>query len=214
VICVTLVPLPKEAAMTIPVPHPRPRPRSRLLVLAGALVAVLAAALVGLVSPASAAPFCSITWGSQPQDGTSAHPGGTLTGVRAGEQACFDRLVVDIAGTTAFDAWHVRYVDHVYRDPKGDLVPLRGGAFLQITVQSPDHTVGGTPTYRPADRSELVDVAGYRTFRQVAWAGESEGYSSIGLGVRAHLPFRVLALSGIPGSANGTRVVIDVAHSW
>jgi hypothetical protein len=202
--------------MTAPVPHPRSRPRPRLLVVVGALVAVLAAALVGLVSPASAAttPYCGITWGSGDKAGPSAHPGGYLTDVRAGEQACFDRLVIDIAGTTSFDAWQVQYVTHVYSDPKGDLVPLRGGAFLQITVRSPDHTPSGTLTYRPANRSELVGVSGYRTFRQVAWAGESEGYSSVGLGVRARLPYRVFALSGIPGNANGTRVVIDVAHSW
>ena len=201
--------------MTAPDARPHPRPRPRLLVVVGALVAVLAAALVGLVSPASAAtPFCGITWGSLPQNGAAVHPGGTLTNVRAGEQACFDRLVIDIAGTTAFDAWHVQYVTHVFNDPKSDLVPLRGGAFLQITVQSPDHTPAGALTYRPANRTELVNVGGYRTFRQVAWAGESEGYSSIGLGVRARLPMRAFALSGIPGNPNGTRVVIDVAHSW
>jgi hypothetical protein len=57
-------------------------------------------------------------------------------------------------------------------------------------------------------------VTGYRTFRQVAWAGSSEGISSIGLGVRARLPFRVFTLAGIPGSATGTRLVIDVANSW
>ena len=121
--------------MTTPDARPRPRPRPRLLVVVCALVAVLAAALVGLVSPASAAtPSCGITWGSLPQNGAAVHSGGTLTNVRAGEQACFDRLVVDIAGTTAFDAWHVQYVTHVYSDAKGDLVPLRGGAFLQITA--------------------------------------------------------------------------------
>lgn len=198
--------------MTAPVP--RPRSRSRLLAV-GALVAVLTAALVGLVGPASAAaPRCGVTWGSLPRTGPSAHPGGALTDVRAGQHDCYDRLVIDIAGTTAFDTWRVQYVSHVYSDAKGDLVPLRGGAYLQISVQSPDHTPGGTLTYRPADRGELVDVSGYRTFRQVAWAGGSEGYSSIGLGVRARLPFRVFALRGIPGDPDGTRVVLDVAHSW
>jgi hypothetical protein len=60
----------------------------------------------------------------------------------------------------------------------------------------------------------LVDVNGFRTFRQVAWAGSFEGTSSIGLGVRARLPFRVIAITGLPHTANGTRVVIDVAHQW
>jgi hypothetical protein len=133
--------------------------------------------------------------------------------VRSGEQACFDRLVLDVAGPSAFDAWHVRYVDRVTADGSGAPVPLRGGAFLEITMQAPAHTAAG-PTYRPADRAELVDVSGYRTFRQVAWAGDFEGVSSVGLGVRARTPFRVFTLPGIPGSANGTRVVVDVAHTW
>ena len=50
-----------------------------------------------------------------------------------------------------------------------------------------------------------------RAFRQVAWAGSFEGYSSLGLGVRARLPFRVFALDG-PDA--GSRLVVDVAHFW
>ncbi|MGM1058153.1 AMIN-like domain-containing (lipo)protein, partial [Saccharothrix sp. Mg75] len=61
-------------------------------------------------------------------------------------------------------------------------------------------------TYSPANRSELVDVTGYATFRQAAWAGSFEGRSTIGLGTRALLPFRVFTLPG--------RVVVDVAHTW
>jgi hypothetical protein len=54
-------------------------------------------------------------------------------------------------------------------------------------------------------------VAGFSTFRQVAYGGSYEGYTTIGLGVRARLPFRVFVLSG-PGT--GARLVIDVAHRW
>jgi hypothetical protein len=54
-------------------------------------------------------------------------------------------------------------------------------------------------------------VTGYQTFRQVAWAGSFEGYSSLGLGVRARLPFRVQTL---PGPGAGSRLVLDVAHFW
>jgi hypothetical protein len=182
----------------------------RPLVLIGALVAVLIAALVGSTHPASAAtPSCALTWGSLDRSGSAASPGGSLVDVRAGEQPCYDRLVLDIAGTPASGAWHVGYVDRVTADPSGAPVLLRGGARLLITVQAP-----GGPAYRPADRSQVVDVAGYRTFRQVAWVGDFEGVSSIGLGVRARLPFRVLTLPGVPGSPAGTRVVVDVAHSW
>jgi hypothetical protein len=177
-------------------------------VLVGTLVAVLVAALVGLTGPASATtPSCGLTWGSLDKAGAGAHAGGASMTVRAGEQTCYDRLVFDIAGTTSFDAWRVGYVAHVLTDPRGDVLPLRGGAFLEIVLQNPG--------YLGADnRSELVNVSGYRTFRQVSLAGDFEGVTSVGLGVRARLPYRVFTLPGIPGHANGTRVVIDVAHSW
>lgn len=61
------------------------------------------------------------------------------------------------------------------------------------------------------DPAILVDVTGYRTVRQLAWAGSFEGCTSIGIGVRAHPPFRVFVLPG-PGSTS--RIVIDVAHRW
>jgi hypothetical protein len=57
----------------------------------------------------------------------------------------------------------------------------------------------------------VTKVSGYHTFRQVAWAGSFEGYTTLGLGVRARLPFKVHTLDG-PGS--GSRLVVDVAHYW
>jgi hypothetical protein len=82
---------------------------------------------------------------------------------------------------------------------------------LQIVALAAAYDDVGNPTYRPANASELVDVSGWRTFRQIAWAGSFEGQTTIGLGVRARLPFRVFILDG-PGT--GSRLVIDVAHRW
>jgi len=82
-------------------------------------------------------------------------------------------------------------------------VPLRGGAYLQVVVLAPAY-------WAPANRGEVVDVTGYRTLRQVAWANSFEGQTTIGVGVRARLPFRVFTLDG----PNGSRVVLDVAHQW
>jgi hypothetical protein len=185
------------------------RPRPLVLLLIAATLALL-----GLVAPtaASAATYCGITWGSLNKSSTGGS--GFLDDVRAGRHDCFDRLVLDIYGNPSFHSWHVGYVPQVTEDPRGRPVPLRGGAFLDIVVTAPDHTPNGTLTYAPANRRELVNVSGFRTFRQVAWAGSFEGTSQIGLGVRARLPFRVTTLSGIPGTANGTRVIIDVAHAW
>jgi hypothetical protein len=174
-------------------------------------VLMLTAALAGLVLPATAqaAPYCGLTWGSTPEQAGNSAParmGAELTAVRAGRHACFDRLVLDIpGGGTRVSSYRVEYVRAVTNDGSGAVVPLRGGAFLQITVGA------NSEDFRPANRRELADVAGCTTFRQVAWAGGFEGYSSVGLGVRARLPFRVLTLAG-PG--NAVRVVIDVAHRW
>jgi|tagenome__1003787_1003787.scaffolds.fasta_scaffold20983671_4 hypothetical protein len=189
-----------------------PRPRRRSLVL---LLSFVALAVLGLIAPsvASATPYCGITWGSLDKSSTGGS-GGYLDDVRAGQHACYDRLVIDIYGAPSFSSWNVGYVQQVTEDASGKPVPLRGGAFLQIAVHAPDYTPNGTLTYVPANPKELVNVSGFRTFRQVAWAGSSEGYSAIGLGVRARLPFRVFALSGLSGTANGTRVIIDVAHAW
>jgi hypothetical protein len=151
---------------------------------------------------------CSTSWGSLPK-ASRALGSGTLTGVRTGRHACFDRIVFDVSGKQSGS--HVRYVSNVYQDGSGFLVPLRGGAKLEIIANVPDYNDAGRSTYRPTNRKELTNVAGYRTFRQVAYAGSFEGQTTIGLGVRARLPFRVFTVAG-PGS--GSRIVVDVAHTW
>lgn len=147
---------------------------------------------------ASAAPYCGITWGSLAK---SANPTqtGNLVNVRAGRHDCYDRLVFDVTGSV--NGYWVSYVDVMHMDPTGVVLPLRGGAKLSVSVQAPSFA-----PYTPVNRSELVNVTGYQTFRQVAFAGSFEGMTTVGLGVRARLPFRVFLLPG--------RVVVDVAHFW
>jgi hypothetical protein len=184
--------------------------RIRLLVLtvAAALGAVV------LATPAQAAPHCGITWGSLTKT-ASAGDMERVNGVRAGRHACFDRLVIDLGGQdTSFRSYDVRYVPLVYTDGKGDAVPVRGAADLQIIVTAPAYDDNGNPTFAPANRREVVNVSGYTAFRQVAWAGSFEGRTTMALGVRARLPFRVFTLSGVPASDQGPRLVIDVAHRW
>ncbi|MFD2091890.1 AMIN-like domain-containing (lipo)protein [Blastococcus deserti] len=181
------------------------------------LVIVLAALFaVGVISPASAAakPYCGITWGSLPKS-VETPSRNMILDVRAGQHACFDRLVVDLGGRDlTFRSYDVRYVPVVIQDGSGDPVPVRGAADLQILVRAPVQDEDGRVTYQPDDRRELVNVSGFRTFRQVAWAGSFEGQSTIALGVRARLPFRVFTLAALPGSEQGPRMVIDVAHRW
>lgn len=173
------------------------------------LAAILLTLSLGLVAPdtASAAPYCGITWGSQTKTSSTKYTP-QLTNVRAGRHACYDRLVVDLKGKRP--GYDVRY-GAVYSEGKGDRVRLRGYD-MRIIVKAPAYDSKGRPTYNPRNKSNIVDVRTFDTFRQVAWAGSFEGQSTIGLGVRARLPFRVFTLAG-PGR-NQTMLVIDVAHRW
>ena len=172
-----------------------------------AIVMAVGSALVAPV-PASAAPYCGLVWGSLAK-ADRAMSQAKLTNVRTGQHYCFDRLVIDLNGPVG--GYTVRYVPQVTQDGSGLPIPLRGQAFLQVTVNAPAYDDNGNATYNPANPNELTDVNGYQTFRQVAWAGSFEGYSSLGLGVRARLPFRVFTLAG---PDTGSRLVVDVAHFW
>jgi hypothetical protein len=207
---VTLVMPPKEAAMN------RPGSRSRSLVLVATVVAVLVAALVGMVSPASASTSsCSVTWGSLGKSANGMRPATDfVTHVRAGQHPCYDRLVIDLGGDArGFRSYDVRYAA-VSTEGQGLPVPLRGAADLRIVVRAPSNDQAGRATFSPRNPREVVGLRGFRTFRQVAYAGSFEGQTTIGLGVRARLPFRVFVLAGSPGDPHGARLVIDVAHSW
>lgn len=174
------------------------------------LAAILLAAGLGIVvsGPASAAPYCGLTWGSLAKTGQDTGPA-SVTDVRTGQHYCFDRLVVDLNGPAV--SYTVQYVPRIEQEGSGAFIPVRGGARLHVSIMAPSYDQDGNPTYSPADRNELSNVSGYQTFRQVVSAGSFEGYTSLGLGVRGRLPFRVFTLDG-PGA--GSRLVVDVAHYW
>jgi hypothetical protein len=182
----------------------QPQPRRRVPAYTAVVVTFLAlVACLGLTTAASAsaAPYCGITWGSLAKSG-GAGTAGALTGVRVGQHDCYDRLVLDLSGG-ASAAFTVSYVDVVLFDPIGTVVPLRGGAKLQIVVHAPSSS--------PANAKEMANVTQFQTFRQVAYAGSFESQTNLGLGVRARLPFRAFIL---PGPGTGSRLVVDVAHFW
>ena len=168
-----------------------------------ALLLGLAAALPP--APAAAAPRCEVRWGSLPEDRPAGSADARVADVRTGRHACFDRLVLDVEGDLR--GHFVRYVGQVRHDGSGAVVPLRGGGRLLVTATAP---VVPTDAWWGPD-GQLLDATGYRTFRDLQFAGSFEGHTSVGLGVRARLPFRVLLLDG-PG--DGSRLVVDVAHSW
>ncbi|MFE3161947.1 hypothetical protein [Streptomyces sp. NPDC059224] len=163
----------------------------------------LVAGTVPAVAAPAAAVDCGVSWGSLEKSG-DADAGRRLTDVRAGQHECFDRLVFD--GLGAGDApigFTVRYVDVLHQDPSDVVVPIRGGAILEISLFSPRYDPA---TGQPYPALPSVGVTGYRTFREFKVTGGSEGYTQAGLGVRARLPFRVFQ------TAN--HLVVDVAHTW
>ncbi|HKA85033.1 MAG TPA: hypothetical protein VKD21_14270 [Acidimicrobiales bacterium] len=188
----------------------------RLLVLAMAALALLTGIALPVAARGTAAPYCGIRWGSLPEQ-DSHYTSASITNLRAGRHACFDRLVIDLGprrpGLPGTDAagYQVRYVSQLTSDPSGRPIPLAGGAALSIVVHARANDDNNSPTYRPADARHAVSVAGFSTFRQVVFDGTFEGQTQIGLGVRARLPFRVISLAG-PGG--GARLVVDVAHRW
>ncbi|MGC0327151.1 hypothetical protein RKD23_000141 [Streptomyces sp. SAI-170] len=166
--------------------------------------------------PAEAAPVtamqstaCPTGWGSLAKTRT-AGTATPVTNVRTGRHACYDRMVIDIPGASRSHlGYSVRYVNHLYQDGSGRLIPVGGGAVLEVRVTAPSYDPDtGAPTYPAKAGRSLpgVNLTGYRTFRDARFAGSFEGDTQLGLGVRARLPFRVLLVDG--------HVVVDVAHTW
>ncbi len=167
----------------------------------GAAVAAcgLVMALAPVAVPQAEAAGCpTYRWGSLPKV-DSDWTANDIGAVRSGRHACYDRLVIDLDRRGV--GYDVRY-GAVYAEGSGNPVALRG-TDIRITVRAWGKDLRNT--------RELVNVSGYSTFRQVAMAGTFEGQTTLGLGVRARLPMRVFELDG-PGG--GSRLVVDVAHSW
>jgi hypothetical protein len=177
--------------------------------IASFLAAMASFAMVGgMAATASAAPavpdrpYCGIRWGIQPKQAGSMVQT-RVRSVRAGQHPCFDRLVIGL-GAGPRPGYSVRYVRQIVQDASGEPIEVKGGARLSIVLQAPARNGF------PVNSHNLVNVTGFRTFRQVVAAGSFEGVTSFGLGVSYKLPFRVFIVAG----ASTSRVVIDVAHKW
>jgi hypothetical protein len=161
--------------------------------LATVVTSTLAAGALAVTVPGTAgAATCSTNWGSQAKAASNLSHG-TLTAVRAGRHECFDRLVLDVSRSGL--GYSVKYVKAVHNQGQGAVIALKGGAFLEIIDQS-----------QVTRKLPMPGVSSFTTFRQVADGGSFEGYTTIGLGVRARLPFRVLS--------SGNHLIVDVAHRW
>ena len=133
---------------------------------------------------------------------------GPVTGVRSGRHACFDRLVVDLKGKAP--GYTVSYVSQItagrvrrsHPDPRRR--QAAGDRERPRLHPDRDRQLHPAEPARGRQRHRLLDVPPGRLGRPF------EGYTSMGLGVRARLPFRVFTIQ----DATTSRLVIDVAHRW
>ena len=174
-----------------------------------ALVTLLMAVVpvVALTGSASATTSCEYLWGSLPKTAGTLSPAPIIAS-RTGRHDCYDSLVFEIDGPAT--GYLVEYAGEVYSEGQG--LPLSSqagpyGSLIGIHLRNPAYNIYGQSTYtftRP-------NLAGYQTFRGLAYGGSFEGYTTFALGVRARLPFQVLVL---PGPGTHTRIVVNVAHIW
>jgi len=156
-------------------------------------ISLIALALLGGSLPAEASACPHVDWGSL-EKANLVQGSDTITGVRAGQDGCFDRLVFDVRGTRP--GYDVKYVNVVTDVAAGRPLNVPGGARISIAV------------FDNAANSRTPNVTGFPTFRSVVYGGSFEAVTIYGLGVRARLPFRVFTLP------NPSRLVIDVARTW
>jgi hypothetical protein len=126
----------------------------------------------------------------------------TVTDVRLGEHAAYDRVVFDLEGTGT-PGWRVGYVEEALNPGRGDEVDVDGDAVLQVEI---------TGTAMPMDSGveeysgDPVDGPG-ESIEEVVYRFVFEGTTTAFVGVDGEpRPFRVLVPS------DPTRLVVDVGH--
>lgn len=125
----------------------------------------------------------------------------TVTDVRIGSHAGFDRVVFEIAGQGPA-GWHVAYVDQPATPGQGAAVDIGGEAFLGIFIRGvampPD-----APDHDRWDGERLTGPAGAGVVELVD-TGIFEGQQDFYVGVREKAPFGVVRLD------DPQRIVVEI----
>jgi hypothetical protein len=160
-------------------------------------------------------------WRTGPQSGgTGSHVNSTAMSpsalylTRVGRHACYDRVVFDINGSQAVSSV-ARYVPVVRADGSGQRVPVPGRAALEVIVRAPilgADNQGHQPWRKVPRIGQNViapsQISGWSSLRAVRFAGSFEGQTTMAVGVRERLPFRVFVIS----ERHYQRVVLDISH--
>lgn len=176
------------------------RYRIRLSIM---LMTLIASAFVS-TSSAGAASCSSVNWGSQTKAGGLMHTP-SMTTARIAKHQCYDQVVFEFAGKAT--GYRVNYTNEVYTQGKGEPFGhlVAGGALINVDLRSPATAYHHNPV------STIGKAAGYNALRQVVYGGTFEGKTTVAIGVRARLPFRVTV---VPGPGSHWRISIDIAHKW
>jgi hypothetical protein len=123
----------------------------------------------------------------------SATPPPELVNVTAGHDIenglSFDRVVFEFTG--GVPGYTAQYVNQVIKPGEGAALPLAGQAFFQIVLNpATAHDAAGNSTVPTP-----IDGGGLPTIRQVALAGDFEGYVHVGIGLAGVAGYRVTQLT-------------------
>lgn len=133
--------------------------------------------------------------------GQGSGNGLTVTDVRVGRQAGYDRVVLELGGTGR-PGWRVEYVAVPRADGSGERLDLDGDSFLQVDLRGM-----GLPFETGVDEDARDRVPGVGGVAEVAPGGVFEGHQLAFVGLDGdRRPFRAFALTG------PTRVVVDVVR--
>ncbi|HTY72596.1 MAG TPA: hypothetical protein VMI11_09265 [Actinomycetes bacterium] len=178
--------------------------RTRILtpLVAGALLALIPVSTVGAAT--SAASVSPRTWSTASRTVTrNPFPAPEVTQIRVGHHATYDRIVIQLNGPRA-PGYVVKYVKTLRTDPADKVVNLLGPVNLQIVVKPANgHDIDtGRSTLTTPSRVKwrLAEV------KETAVIGDFEAVFTVGVGLAARTPFRVLTLH------HPTRIVVDVRH--
>lgn len=110
-------------------------------------------------------------------------------------EKCFDRFTVTLPGTKR-PGYRAEYVSAVHMDGSGQLVQVKGKAFLLLVVHAPD---GPAVAIKP-------NVG--KMIQQAKPAGAFEGYTSFAIGLDQKRPFAVRIYPG----KHTIRVIVSFAR--
>ena len=153
-------------------------------------------------SPSSTPPTADGPPFPQSTEPQTAEPSGDwdlqLVDVRVGDHDGFDRVVLELSGTTT-PGWGVAWGDEAVAEGSGEVVPLDGDHVLTISASGTAMPERGS--YEAPQRlGPAGDIAGVHV------NGWFEGYTQVFAGIEGdERPFRVFTLTDPP------RLVVDVA---